>query len=281
MAIHDEDMSVTRYLREIGNTKPLSAEEEKELAKRIQQGDMEARDKLVQANLLFVVSIAKQYQNNGLPFSDLINEGNIGLITAAERFNANKGFKFVSYAIWWIRQSILQALYEQTRVIRKPINQVGELIRIHKTVNNLWQKLGTEPTSEQIAAELGVETEKIQAALADNQRVLSLDEVFGHGDEERNLYDIVEDTSIPAPDANLITQSAKDHMEIMIDTMMSPLREQEDEVIKWYFGLKGRARLTLKQIAEHMGLTKGRVQQIKELALLKLRNLRIPESEYE
>lgn len=264
----DVDRSLDLYLKEIGETPLLTPEEEVELAKRIHKGDQEALEKLTKANLRFVVSVAKQYQNQGLSLADLINEGNIGLIKAAKRFDEKRGFKFISYAVWWIRQSILQALAEQSRIVRLPLNRVGTLHKIGKTASRLEQESGRAPSTSEIAQELDMDEEEISATLQISNTHLSLDRPFTEG-ESNSLKDVIEDEKSPAPDAEAMQESLKEEIERVLAT----LSEREAEVISLYFGINRERALTLEEIGEQFGLTRERVRQIKEKAIKRLQHV--------
>ena len=262
-----ESQSLDKYLQEIGKVDLLDADEEIVLAKMIRQGDQTALEKLTKANLRFVVSVAKQYQNQGLSLGDLINEGNLGLIKAAKRFDETRGFKFISYAVWWIRQSILQALAEQSRIVRLPLNRVGALNKIGKTYSNLEHEFEREPSADEIANELDMEVSEISDALKISGRHVSMDAPFTQGEENR-LIDVIQNDELPAPDNSLITESLKAEIERAIST----LSEREAEVIKLYFGINEDHSLTLEEIGERFNLTRERVRQIKEKAIRRLRH---------
>lgn len=262
-----EDQSLDRYLQEIGEVELLTALEEVELARLIKQGSQEALEKLTKANLRFVVSVAKQYQNQGLSLGDLINEGNLGLIKAAKRFDETKGFKFISYAVWWIRQAILQALAEQSRIVRLPLNRVGALHKIGKTSSGLEQKFGREPSANEIADELEMSPYEVMDTLKISSRHLSLDAPFNDGEDNR-LLDVLEDKFQPSPDEKLISDSLKAE----IVKALSTLTEREAEVISLYFGINRDHSLTLEEIGEKFKLTRERVRQIKEKAIKRLRH---------
>ncbi len=263
----DENRSLDLYLQEIGETPLLTAEEEVRLARRIRQGDREALDKLTRANLRFVVSVAKQYQNQGLSLADLVNEGNIGLIKAAKRFDETRGFKFISYAVWWIRQSILQALAEQSRIVRLPLNRVGALHKIGRTSSNLEQTFGREPSAEEIAMELQMNPGEVTDTLKISNRHLSLDAPFAQG-EDNSLMDVLANKLQPAPDDALVDESLKIEIAKALDT----LTIREAEVITLYFGINRERAHTLEEIGGKFGLTRERVRQIKEKAILRLRH---------
>jgi len=261
--------ALEKYLQEIGETPLIDAEEEVELARQIHEGNHEALEKLTRANLRFVVSIAKQYQNQGLSLDDLINEGNLGLIKAATRFDETRGFKFISYAVWWIRQSILQALAEQSRVVRLPLNRVGALNRIGKALSLLEQEFEREPTAEEIAAELDMSINDVNYALRIGGRHLSLDAPFYYGeDNNSSLLDLIENHASHAPDEDLLEESLKKELE----HVLSSLTKREAEVIRLYFGLGLERPLTLEEIGERFRLTRERVRQIKEKAIHRLRH---------
>ena len=261
--------ALEKYLQEIGETPLISPEEEVELARQIHEGNHEALEKLTRANLRFVVSIAKQYQNQGLSLDDLINEGNLGLMKAATRFDETRGFKFISYAVWWIRQSILQALAEQSRVVRLPLNRVGALNRIGKALSLLEQEFEREPTAEEIAAELDMSINDVNYALRIGGRHLSLDAPFYYGeDKDSSLLDLIEDRTSHAPDKDLLEESLKKELE----HVLTSLTKREAEVIRLYFGLGLERPLTLEEIGERFQLTRERVRQIKEKAIHRLRH---------
>ncbi len=261
-----EAQSLDKYLQEIGKDNLITPEQEVELAFKIKQGDTEALEKLTRANLRFVVSVAKQYQNQGLSLGDLINEGNIGLIKAAKRFDETRGFKFISYAVWWIRQSILQALAEQSRIVRLPLNKVGALNRIGKAYSNLEQEFEREPSAEELADELDMDVSDVSDALSSLGRHLSVDAPFSRS-EENSLLDVLENDELPSPDNSLISESLKEE----IKRVLSLLPEREAEVIKLYFGLDREEASTLEEIGEMFNLTRERVRQIKEKAIRRLK----------
>jgi RNA polymerase primary sigma factor len=263
----DENRSLDLYLQEIGETPLLTAEEEIQLARRIRQGDREALDKLTRANLRFVVSVAKQYQNQGLSLADLVNEGNIGLIKAAQRFDETRGFKFISYAVWWIRQAILQALAEQSRIVRLPLNRVGALHKIGKASSTLEQEFGREPSAEEIAKELEMNPLEVTDTLKISNSHLSLDAPFSHG-EDNSLMDVLANELQPAPDDALLDESLKIEISKALDT----LTIREAEVISLYFGINRERAFTLEEIGSEFGLTRERVRQIKEKAIRRLRH---------
>ncbi len=262
-----ESQSLDKYLQEIGKVDLLTPEEEIELAIQIRKGSQEALEKLVKANLRFVVSVSKQYQNQGLTLGDLINEGNLGLIKAAKRFDETRGFKFISYAVWWIRQSILQALAEQSRIVRLPLNRVGALNKLSKAYSNLEQEYEREPSPEELAKELEMDLDEVSDTLRISGRHVSVDAPFATGDENR-LLDVLENEAQPTPDFSLMSTSLKRE----IESALSSLTEREAEVIKLYFGLNEEHSLTLEEIGERFSLTRERVRQIKEKAIRRLRH---------
>jgi len=261
-----ESASLDKYLQEIGREELVSVEEEVELAQRIRQGDREALEKLTRANLRFVVSVAKQYQNQGLTLPDLINEGNLGLIKAAEKFDETRGFKFISYAVWWIRQSILQALAEQSRIVRLPLNQVGSLNKINKAFAKFEQENERKPTAEELARELDMPEDKVADTLRVSGRHVSVDAPLASG-EESTMLDVMENTDIPHTDAKLISESLSKEIERALAT----LTERERDIIKLFFGI-GCQEMTLEEIGDKFGLTRERVRQIKEKAIRRLRH---------
>ena len=262
-----ENQSLDKYLQEIGEVPLLSPDEEIELAKKIKKGDQFSLEKLTKANLRFVVSVAKQYQNQGLSLGDLINEGNLGLIKAAKRFDETRGFKFISYAVWWIRQSILQALAEQSRVVRLPLNRVGALNKIGKVFSNLEQEFEREPSASEIAEELEMTPYEVSDTLKISGRHLSMDAPFNQGDDNR-LLDVIQNDKQPSPDCNLISESLK----IEVERALATLTKREAEVVRLYFGLGREHPLTLEEIGERFSLTRERVRQIKEKAIRRLRH---------
>ena len=259
--------SLDKYLREISNVKLLTPEEEIHYAKRIKKGDHKALEKLTKANLRFVVSVAKKYQNQGLSLGDLINAGNLGLIKAASRFDETRGFKFISYAVWWIRQSILQSLAEQARIVRLPLNRIGVLNKIEKIFTSLEQEFEREPSASEIATQLKINLSDVFEALNSPGTYLSLDAPFNR-EEENRLIDLLENTELPPPDKSLLSES----LLIEIEKALSTLNKREAEVIKLYFGLGRENSLTLEEIGEKFDLTRERVRQIKEKALRRLRH---------
>ncbi len=261
-----ESASLDKYLQEIGKEELITVEEEVELAQRIRKGDREALEKLTRANLRFVVSVAKQYQNQGLSLPDLINEGNLGLIRAAEKFDETRGFKFISYAVWWIRQSILQALAEQSRIVRLPLNQVGALNKINKALAKFEQEYERTPTPEELAEILDLPKEKVMDTLRVSGRHVSMDAPFVEG-EDNSLVDVLENHDSPVADGKLINESLKREIERALAT----LTERERDIIRYFFGL-GCPEKTLEEIGEEFGLTRERVRQIKEKAIRRLRH---------
>jgi len=262
-----ESQSLDKYLQEIGKVDLLTPDEEVDLAKRIREGDQAALEKLTKANLRFVVSVAKQYQNQGLSLGDLINEGNLGLIKAAQRFDETRGFKFISYAVWWIRQSILQALAEQSRIVRLPLNRVGSLNKISKTFSELEQKFEREPSPEELAEVLEVSTNEIVDTMKISGRHVSMDAPFVQG-EENSLLDVLENDSEDTPDSDLMVDSLRKE----VQRALSTLTQREADVVTYYFGLNGANVMTLEEIGEKFNLTRERVRQIKEKAIRRLRH---------
>ena len=262
-----ESQSLDKYLQEIGKVDLLTPDEEVELAKRIKEGDQIALEKLTKANLRFVVSVAKQYQNQGLSLGDLINEGNLGLIKAAQRFDETRGFKFISYAVWWIRQSILQALAEQSRIVRLPLNRVGSLNKISKTFSELEQKYEREPSPEELAEVLEVTTAEVVDTMKISGRHVSMDAPFVQG-EENSLLDVLENDGEDTPDQGLMTDSLRRE----VQRALSTLTQRESDVITLYFGLNGEHAMTLEEIGAKFNLTRERVRQIKEKAIRRLRH---------
>ena len=262
-----ESQSLDKYLQEIGKVELLTPEQEIELAVRMKKGDETAMEQLTKANLRFVVSVAKQYQNQGLSLGDLINEGNLGLIKAARRFDETRGFKFISYAVWWIRQSILQALAEQSRIVRLPLNRVGALNKIGKAYSSLRQEFEREPSAEEIAEALEMDVDEISSTMKIYGKQVSVDAPFSFGDEN-SLLDVIENVELPSPDNELISESLKTE----INSVLSILPEREAEVIKLYFGLEGENSMTLEEIGDKFNLTRERVRQIKEKAIRRLRH---------
>jgi RNA polymerase primary sigma factor len=262
-----ESQSLEKYLQEIGKVDLLTPEEEVDLAKRIKAGDQIALERLTKANLRFVVSVAKQYQNQGLSLSDLINEGNLGLIKAAQRFDETRGFKFISYAVWWIRQSILQALAEQSRIVRLPLNKVGSLNKINKAFSKLEQEFEREPSAEELAEVLNIASDEVETTLGVASRHVSMDAPFVEGGDN-SLLDVLENKNTPKTDASL------EYMESLrneIERSLCSLTERQRDVIKLYFGIGHEHPMSLEDIGERFGLTRERVRQIKDKAINKLR----------
>ncbi len=262
-----ESQSLDKYLQEIGKVDLLTPDEEVDLAKRIKEGDQLALEKLTKANLRFVVSVAKQYQNQGLSLGDLINEGNLGLIKAAQRFDETRGFKFISYAVWWIRQSILQALAEQSRIVRLPLNRVDSLNKISKTFSELEQKFEREPSPDELAEVLKVTTSEVVDTMKISGRHISMDAPFVQG-EENSLLDVLENNSEQKPDSGLMSDSLRRE----VQRALSTLTQREADVIALYFGLNGEHSMTLEEIGVRFNLTRERVRQIKEKAIRRLRH---------
>ena len=262
-----ETASLDKYLQEIGQVGLISADEEVELAQKIKAGDQRALDKLTKANLRFVVSVAKQYQNQGLTLPDLINEGNLGLIKAAQRFDETRGFKFISYAVWWIRQSILQALAEQSRIVRLPLNKIGSINKINKKYAELEQLNERAPSAEEIAQELDMTEEDVKESLKNSGRHISMDAPLVEG-EDSNLYDVLKSGESPNPDRELMNESLR----IEIERALQTLTPREADVIRLYFGLGGQHAMTLEEIGETFDLTRERVRQIKEKAIRRLKH---------
>jgi RNA polymerase primary sigma factor len=264
-----ETASLDKYLLEIGRVDLITAEEEVELAQRIRMGDQKALDRLTKANLRFVVSVAKQYQNQGLTLPDLINEGNLGLIKAAQRFDETRGFKFISYAVWWIRQSILQALAEQARIVRLPLNKIGSISKINKVYSELEQRYERPPSAEEIAEELEVTPEDVKQALASSGRHISMDAPLREDDESSSsMYDVLQNDSLPTPENQLLNESLRKE----INRSLSTLTSREADVVKLFFGLDGNQPMSLDEIGGRFDLTRERVRQIKEKAIRRLRH---------
>jgi RNA polymerase primary sigma factor len=257
--------SLDKYLQEIGKVDLITPEEEVLLARQIKQGDKSALGKLVKSNLRFVVSVAKQYQNQGMSLPDLINEGNLGLIKAAQRFDETRGFKFISYAVWWIRQAILQALAEQARIVRLPVNKIGSINKINRVFARLEQEFEREPSAQEIAVVLEVAPEEVKEVLKNNGRTVSMDAPIS-GEEDNNMYDVMQSDDAPSPDKHLINES----LTYEIERALSTLSPRESKVIKLYFGINLKHPLTLEEIGEELGLTRERVRQIKEKALKRI-----------
>jgi len=264
-----ESQSLDRYLQEIGKVDLITAEQEVELATRIRKGDQLALETLTKANLRFVVSVAKQFQNKGLPLSDLINEGNIGLIKAAKKFDETRGFKFISYAVWWIKQSIMQAIADQSRMVRLPLNRVGALTKISKAASALEQEFERTPSTDEIAKELEMDVNDVAYALKVSGRHVSVDAPFSQSDNDKSsLLDVISNKEQPEPDNELMTFSLKKD----IETSLATLTDREAEVIRLYFGINSEYSATLEEIGEMLSLTRERVRQIKEKALARLRH---------
>lgn len=262
-----ETASLDKYLQEIGKVDLITADEEVELAQRIKAGDQRALEKLTKANLRFVVSVAKQYQNQGLTLPDLINEGNLGLIKAAKRFDETRGFKFISYAVWWIRQSILQALAEQSRIVRLPLNKIGSINKINKTYAFLEQAHERPPSAEEIAKELDMTISDVKESMKNSGRHVSMDAPLVEG-EDSNLYDVLRSGESPNPDRELLHESLRTEIERALET----LTPREADVIRLYFGLGDQHPMTLEEIGETFDLTRERVRQIKEKAIRRLKH---------
>ena len=262
-----ESASLDKYLQEIGREELVTPEEEVELAQRIRKGDPVALEKLTRANLRFVVSVAKQYQNQGLSLPDLINEGNLGLIKAAEKFDETRGFKFISYAVWWIRQSILQALAEQSRIVRLPLNKIGTINKINKAYAYLEQEYEREPRADEIAALLDITESEVKDSMRNSSRHLSMDASLTQ-DKDNNMYDVLKSEDSPTPDKGLLYESLKQE----INRTISTLPQREADIIKLYFGLDSKHPMTLEEIGEKFELTRERVRQIKEKAIRRLKN---------
>ena len=262
-----ETASLDKYLQEIGKVELITADEEVELAQRIRQGDRIALEKLTKANLRFVVSVSKQYQNQGLSLPDLINEGNLGLIKAAQRFDETRGFKFISYAVWWIRQSILQALAEQSRIVRLPLNKIGSINKINKTYAKLEQEFEREPNAEEIAEVLDLTEAEVKESMKNAGRHVSMDAPLVQ-DEDNNVYDVLKSDEVVTPETELLYESLRKE----IDRAISTLTQREADVVRLYFGLNGSHPMTLEEIGEKFDLTRERVRQIKEKAIRRLKH---------
>ena len=261
-----ESASLDKYLQEIGHEELLSVEEEVELAQKIKKGDRRALERLTRANLRFVVSVAKQYQNQGLSLPDLINEGNLGLIKAAEKFDETRGFKFISYAVWWIRQSILQAIAEQSRIVRLPLNQVGSVNKINRELNKFEQEHERRPSVDEIADRIDLPEDKIEEAMKANNRHVSMDAPFVDG-EDNSLLDVLADNNMPMADKALVQESLRKE----IDRAIELLNDREQKVVRAFFGI-GSPEMTLEEIGDKYNLTRERVRQIKEKAIRRLRH---------
>jgi RNA polymerase primary sigma factor len=265
-----ENLSLDKYLQEIGKEALITPEQEVELAKKIKGGDQLALNKLTKANLRFVVSVSKQYQNQGLTLPDLINEGNLGLIKAAQRFDETRGFKFISYAVWWIRQSILQALAEQARIVRLPLNKIGNINKINRAFSELEQVHEREPSVDEIADALELSREEVETSLRNNSRAVSMDAPLGDESDSGTLYDVLGSKDSQRPDSHLMDQSLKEE----IDRALQTLTPRESDVLKLYFGIEASAKtnLTLEEIGMKFDLTRERVRQIKEKAIRRLKH---------
>ncbi len=263
-----ETASLDKYLQEIGRVDLITAEEEVELARKIKQGDEGALNRLVKANLRFVVSVSKQYQNQGLSLPDLINEGNLGLIKAAQRFDETRGFKFISYAVWWIRQSILQALAEQSRIVRLPLNKIGSINKINKAYAKLEQQLEREPTADEVAVTMDLMPQEVFETLRNSGRHVSMDAPLSVNDEGGSMYDVMEEKDSLSPDKQLLIDSLRQEIERSLNTLTT----READVVRLYFGLNGATSLTLEEIGARFDLTRERVRQIKEKAVRRLKH---------
>ena len=264
-----ETASLDKYLQEIGRVDLITADEEVELARRIQAGDRAALERLTKANLRFVVSVAKQYQNQGLSLPDLINEGNVGLIKAAKRFDEKRGFKFISYAVWWIRQSILQALAEQARIVRLPLNKIGTINKINRAFSELEQRLERPPSADELAEFLDVSVADVRQSVQNTGRHVSMDAPLVDGDESSSsMYDVLPNDSLPTPEKNLMLDSLRKE----IERSLSTLTLREGDVVRLYFGLSGLQPMTLEEIGDRFDLTRERVRQIKEKAIRRLKH---------
>jgi RNA polymerase primary sigma factor len=263
-----ESKSLNNYLQDVSKLDLITADEEVELARRIQDGDEQALEQLVKANLRFVISVAKQYQNQGVSLPDLINEGNIGLVKAARRFDETRGFKFISYAVWWIRQSILQAIAEKSRTVRLPLNKIGLINKIRKTTLYLQQRNERLPTHREIADELDLSVEKVKNSMKDSARGLSLDAPFNEDDNDNNLYDVIGSKDSVRPDKHLLRES----LGIELDRALNTLSDREADVIRLNFGLNDQAPMSLQEIGDTYDLSRERVRQIREKAIRRLRS---------
>jgi RNA polymerase primary sigma factor len=262
-----ETASLDKYLQEIGKVELVTAEEEVELARKIKQGDQAALERLTKANLRFVVSVSKQYQNQGLTLPDLINEGNLGLIKAAQRFDETRGFKFISYAVWWIRQSILQALAEQARIVRLPLNKIAVINKINKTFAKLEQEYEREPTPEEISSILEITEQDVKDSMRTSGRHISMDAPITQSEDSGSMYDLMEEEDSPSPEMGLMTDSLRREIERSLRT----LTQREADVVRYFFGLNGLQPLTLEEIGEKFELTRERARQIKEKAIRRLK----------
>ncbi len=264
-----ESIALDKYLQEISKIEMLSPEQEAQLASKARYGDLEAQKKLINANLRFVVSVAKQYQKQGLGLMDLINEGNIGLIKAATRFDETRGFKFISYAVWWILQSILQSLAENARIVRLPLNKIGNINKINRTFNELEQKFEREPSVAELAQILDLAPDDVRNALGNSFRYVSMDAPLREGESENNLYEVLLNEDNPSPDEELINESLRRE----IERVLHALTAREADILRYYYGLKGYQPLSLDEIGEKFHLTRERVRQIKERAIRRLKNV--------
>ncbi len=264
-----ETASLDKYLQEIGKVDLITADEEVELARKIRAGDQYALEKLTKSNLRFVVSVSKQYQNQGLSLPDLINEGNLGLIKAAQRFDETRGFKFISYAVWWIRQSILQALAEQSRIVRLPLNKIGAINKINKAFSKLEQEFEREPSADEIAQILELSEQDVKDSMKNTGRHVSMDAPLATGDDNAgSMYDVMESDDSPSPENGLLNESLRKEIERALHTLTS----READVVRLYFGLNGEHAMTLEEIGEKFDLTRERVRQIKEKAIRRLKH---------
>jgi RNA polymerase primary sigma factor len=263
-----ETKSLNSYLQDVSKIDMITAEEEVELAQRIREGDKRALDKLTRANLRFVISVAKQYQNQGLSLPDLINEGNVGLVKAAKRFDETRGFKFISYAVWWIRQSILQAIAEQSRIVRLPLNKIGDINKVKKASIHLQQVYERIPTAQEIANELDITVASVKSSMKNSNRSISMDAPFQEGENDNNLYDVISSGESPNPDNGLMQESLKTEIDRALDT----LSQREADVVKLNFGLSGNPVMTLQEIGDTFDLSRERVRQIREKAIRRLRH---------
>lgn len=263
-----ETKSLNSYLQDVSKIDMITAEEEVELAQRIREGDKRALDKLTRANLRFVISVAKQYQNQGLSLPDLINEGNVGLVKAAKRFDETRGFKFISYAVWWIRQSILQAIAEQSRIVRLPLNKIGDINKVKKASIHLQQLYERVPTAEEIASELDVTVSSVKSSMTNSSRSVSMDAPFQEGENDNNLYDVISSGESPNPDKGLMQES----LVTEINRALNTLSQREADVVKLNFGLAGNPVMTLQEIGDTFDLSRERVRQIREKAIRRLRH---------
>lgn len=263
-----DTLSLDKYLHEIGKFELLTADQEVDLARKIHKNNSSALDQLIRANLRFVVSVAKQYQNQGLTLPDLINEGNLGLIKAAQRFDETRGFKFISYAVWWIRQSILQALAEQARIVRLPLNKIGAINRINRTFTKLEQNYEREPTIDEIATELDMTYKEVKESFENNGRHISMDAPINTEEDDGSLYDLLQSKDSPTPDKALLKDSLRKEIERALNT----ITKREADIIRLYFGLNEKHSHTLEEIGEEFDLTRERVRQIKEKAIRRLKH---------